>query len=86
MKSHEFKKKKGSKEDKAQIQRWMGCINVFTSETDNPKMNHLHLAIAGKKLSRDDELYEYRIENEQVNMNYEKNPNLFFRLQNPYTI
>jgi len=25
-----------------------------TSETDNPKMNHLHLAIAGKKLSRDE--------------------------------
>jgi hypothetical protein len=25
-----------------------------TSETDNPKMNHLHLAIADKKLSRDE--------------------------------
>ena len=25
-----------------------------TLETDNPKMNHLHLAIAGEKLSRDD--------------------------------
>ena len=25
-----------------------------TLETDNPKMNHLHLAIAGKKLTRDE--------------------------------
>jgi len=37
-----------------------------TSETDNPNMNHLHLAIAGKKLTRQQIAQSMLIKNDQV--------------------
>ena len=37
-----------------------------TSETDNPNMNHLHLAIAGKKLTRQQIAKSMHIKNDQV--------------------
>mgnify|MGYP003684071295 FL=1 len=37
-----------------------------TSETDNPNMNHLHLAIAGKKLTRQQIAQSMHIKNDQV--------------------
>lgn len=38
----------------------------MTSETDNPNMNHLHLAIAGKKLTRQQIAKSMHIKNDQV--------------------
>ena len=37
-----------------------------TSETDNPKMNHLHLAIAGRKLTREQIADSMEIKTEAV--------------------
>ncbi len=37
-----------------------------TSETDNPKMNHLHLAIAGRKLTREQIADSMEIKTESV--------------------
>jgi len=37
-----------------------------TSETDNPKMNHLHIAIAGRKLTREQIADSMEIKTEAV--------------------